>query len=121
MRLVQGVRDQERVYGDDPVAAAMRWQEAGAAWVHVVDLDGAFDGRPRNDAVITRMIAALRVPVEVGGGIRDLETMRRYLEAGAARVILGTAAASAPTCCATRVASSATAWRLGSTRAAARS
>ncbi len=96
VRLVQGVRDQERVYGDDPVAAAMRWQEAGAAWVHVVDLDGAFDGRPRNDAVITRMIAALRVPVEVGGGIRDLETMRRYLEAGAARVILGTAAASAP-------------------------
>jgi len=96
VRLVQGVRDQERVYGDDPVAAALRWQDAGAAWVHVVDLDGAFDGRPRNDAVIARMIAALRVPVEVGGGIRDLETIRRYLDAGAARVILGTAAASAP-------------------------
>lgn len=96
VRLVQGVRDRERVYGDDPVAAARRWQDAGAAWVHVVDLDGAFDGRPRNDAVIARMIAALRVPVEVGGGIRDLETIRRYLDAGAARVILGTAAASAP-------------------------
>ena len=96
VRLVQGARDRERVYGDDPVAAAVRWQDAGAAWVHVVDLDGAFDGRPRNEAVIVRLIAALRVPVEVGGGIRDLETIRRYLEAGAARVILGTAAAASP-------------------------
>ena len=96
VRLVQGIRDRERVYGDDPVAAAVRWQNAGASWVHVVDLDGAFEGRPQNHAVIARLIAALRVPVEVGGGIRDLETIDRYLNAGAARVILGTAAASAP-------------------------
>ena len=96
VRLVQGIRDRERVYGDDPVAAAVRWQNAGASWVHVVDLDGAFAGRPQNHAVIARLIAALRVPVEVGGGIRDLETIDRYLNAGAARVILGTAAASAP-------------------------
>jgi phosphoribosylformimino-5-aminoimidazole carboxamide ribotide isomerase len=96
VRLIQGAPDRERVYGDDPVEAALRWQDAGASWVHVVDLDGAFDGRPRNGAVIARLIAALRVPVEVGGGIRDLETIRRYLDAGAARVILGSAAASAP-------------------------
>jgi len=84
------------VYGEAPVAAALRWQGAGASWLHVVDLDGAFGGRPANDAVIVPLIAALRVPVEVGGGIRDLATIARYLDAGAARVILGTAAVTSP-------------------------
>ncbi|HLJ58688.1 MAG TPA: 1-(5-phosphoribosyl)-5-[(5-phosphoribosylamino)methylideneamino]imidazole-4-carboxamide isomerase [bacterium] len=96
VRLIQGAADRERVYGDDPVAAALRWQHAGAAWVHVVDLDGAFDGRPGNEGTIIRLIRALRVPVEVGGGIRDLATIERYLAEGAARVILGTMAATSP-------------------------
>jgi len=96
VRLIQGDADRERVYGGDPVAAALRWQDAGAPWLHVVDLDGAFGGRPANDALIGSLIAALRVPVEVGGGIRDLATIVRYLDAGAARVILGTAAVASP-------------------------
>ncbi len=96
MRLIQGAADRERVYGDDPVAAALGWEAAGAPWLHVVDLDGAFAGRPVNDDVIRRLIAAVRVPVEVGGGIRDLDVIGRLADAGAARVILGTVAATSP-------------------------
>jgi len=96
VRLIQGAADRERVYGADPVAAALRWEAAGALWIHVVDLDGAFAGRPVNDDVIRRLIAALRVPVEVGGGIRDLDVIGRFVDAGAARVILGTVAAGSP-------------------------
>ena len=94
MRLIQGRADRERVYGDDPVARALEWEAAGAPWLHVVDLDGAFGGRPANEAVIARLLGAVRVPVEVGGGIRTPETIERLLAAGAARVILGTAASS---------------------------
>lgn len=96
MRLIQGRADRERVYGDDPVAQALEWEAAGAPWLHVVDLDGAFGGRPANEAVIARLLRAVRAPVEVGGGIRTLETIERLLGAGAARVILGTAAAVSP-------------------------
>lgn len=96
MRLIQGAADRQRVYGEDPVAAALRWEAAGAPYLHVVDLDGAFEGRPANEAVTRRMIAAVRVPVEVGGGIRDLDVIAQLLDAGAARVILGTAAATSP-------------------------
>jgi len=94
VRLIQGEADSERVYDGDPVAAALRWETAGAAWLHVIDLDGAFSGAPVNVAVIQRLIAAVRIPVEVGGGVRSLEAVTRWLEAGAARVILGTAAVS---------------------------
>jgi phosphoribosylformimino-5-aminoimidazole carboxamide ribotide isomerase len=94
VRLIQGRADRERVYGDDPVARALEWEAAGAPWLHVVDLDGAFGGRPANEAVIARLLGAVRVPVEVGGGIRTPETIERLLAAGAARVILGTAASS---------------------------
>ncbi len=96
VRLIQGQAGRERVYGDDPVAAALRWVAAGASWLHVVDLDGAFAGRPGNAEVIARLIAAAGVPVEVGGGVRDLGVIERLLGAGAARVILGTAAATSP-------------------------
>ncbi len=96
VRLLQGQAGRERVYGDDPVAAALRWEAAGAPWLHVVDLDGAFAGRPANGDVIARLIGAVRVPVEVGGGLRDLGVIERLLGVGAARVILGTAAAAAP-------------------------
>src|SRR6266550_2357361 len=69
VRLIQGAADRERVYGDDPAAAARRWEAAGAPWVHVVDLDGAFAGAPVNAEAIRRIIEAVRIPVEVGGGM----------------------------------------------------
>ncbi len=96
VRLIQGAADRELVYPDDPVAAALRWETGGAVWVHVVDLDGAFRGHPVNDATIIRLIRALRTPVEVGGGIRDVSAIEHYLAEGAARVILGTGAAISP-------------------------
>ncbi len=96
VRLVQGAADQERVYDDDPAGAAQRWEAAGARWLHVVDLDGAFSGAQANAEAIRRLIAAVRIPVEVGGGMRDLDTIQRWLDAGAARVILGTVAVSRP-------------------------
>ena len=96
VRLIQGARDRERVYDADPVAAARRWEAAGAPWLHVVDLDGAFGGRRANAAIIARIIAEVRIPVEVGGGIRSLGEIEELLAAGAARVILGTLAATSP-------------------------
>lgn len=96
VRLIQGERHRERVYDDDPVAAAQRWTAAGARWLHLVDLDGAFGGRPGNPDAVGRILASAGVPVQVGGGVRDLATIARLLEAGAARVILGTAAVNAP-------------------------
>jgi phosphoribosylformimino-5-aminoimidazole carboxamide ribotide isomerase len=94
VRLIQGEADSERVYDGDPVTAAMRWEAAGAAWLHVVDLDGAFSGALVNIDVIQRLIAAVRIPVEVGGGVRSLDAVERWFTTGAARVILGTAAVS---------------------------
>jgi phosphoribosylformimino-5-aminoimidazole carboxamide ribotide isomerase len=96
VRLIQGLRDRERVYDADPVAAARRWTAAGARWLHVIDLDGAFGGRPGNPDAVARILASAGVPVQVGGGIRDLATIERLLAAGAARVILGTAAVGSP-------------------------
>jgi phosphoribosylformimino-5-aminoimidazole carboxamide ribotide isomerase len=96
VRLIQGAADQERVYADDPVTAARHWEADGAPWVHVVDLDGAFAGRPVNTEVILRLISAVRIPVQVGGGVRTLDAVERLLREGAARVILGTAAISSP-------------------------
>lgn len=92
VRLIQGAADRERSYDDDPAAAARRWEGRGARWVHVVDLDGAFTGAQANAEAIRRLIEAVKVPVEVGGGMRDLATVERWLSAGAARVILGTVA-----------------------------
>ncbi len=92
VRLIQGNQDQETVYGQDPGEMARKWESQGAQWVHVVDLDGAFSGVPRNREVIAAMVAQLSVPVQLGGGIRDLETARSYLEIGIRRVIVGTRA-----------------------------
>ena len=94
VRLIQGAANRERVYADDPAAAARRWEVAGASWVHVVDLDGAFTGSPINAEAILRLIDGVRMSVQVGGGVRDLAAMERWLGGGAARVILGTAALS---------------------------
>ena len=97
VRLDQGDYDRETVFADDPVETARRWQTAGATRLHVVDLDGARDGVPRNEDVIRRLIASVDITVEVGGGVRDVAVIGRYVEAGADRVAIGTAAIKDPT------------------------
>jgi phosphoribosylformimino-5-aminoimidazole carboxamide ribotide isomerase len=92
VRLIQGRMHEETVYSDDPEATARRWAEAGARMLHVVDLDAAVQGSPHNRAMIASIIRSAAVPVQVGGGIRDMPAVAANLEAGAARVIIGTAA-----------------------------
>jgi phosphoribosylformimino-5-aminoimidazole carboxamide ribotide isomerase len=92
VRLDQGDYSRETVFADDPAAVAEVWQEQGARRLHVVDLDGARAGEPRNQAAIDRVIRAVSIPVEVSGGIRDVAAIDSYLKAGAERVALGTAA-----------------------------
>ncbi len=92
VRLRQGDMAAETVYSDDVTAVAGRWQEQGAGLIHVVDLNGAVDGEPKNLPHIESVIQAVRVKVQVGGGIRTIDTVRRYLDAGVSRVVLGTAA-----------------------------
>ncbi len=92
VRLVQGRFEDKTVYADDPLAAARDWVQAGARYLHVVDLDGARSGEPRNLEHVRRIAAAVDVPVQVGGGLRSLPAVRDALRAGAERVILGTAA-----------------------------
>jgi phosphoribosylformimino-5-aminoimidazole carboxamide ribotide isomerase len=96
VRLKQGRLDQETVFGDDPVAMGLKWQDAGAEWLHVVDLDGAFTSRPQNLEVIGRLRRALTIPMELGGGLRTLETMAAYADLGIDRLILGTVALKDP-------------------------
>jgi phosphoribosylformimino-5-aminoimidazole carboxamide ribotide isomerase len=91
VRLMQGRADQETVYGDDPAAMGQRWQAAGAAWLHVVDLDGAFGARPQNFETIRQLRRAVAIPIQLGGGLRSLDTMTTYIELGIDRLILGTA------------------------------
>ncbi len=96
VRLRQGRADDVTVYGDDPARQARDWAEQGGRELHVVDLDGAFDGEPRHADVIHRIIEAFGGPVEVGGGLRTAEALRAVIEAGAARAILGSAALEDP-------------------------
>ncbi len=96
VRLAQGRRDQVTVYSDDPVGIAKRWVEAGARWLHVVDLNGAFEGTYTNLPIAQRIIESVGVSVELSGGIRTKETLSRALATGAARVILGTKACEDP-------------------------
>jgi phosphoribosylformimino-5-aminoimidazole carboxamide ribotide isomerase len=95
VRLTRGELAEETVYGSAPVEAARRWEEEGAERLHVVDLDAAISGRPQFEA-IAEVIDAVRIPVEVGGGLRALENAMRYRQRGADRVIFGTAAVAAP-------------------------
>ncbi len=95
VRLVQGDYARETDYGD-PAEMAVRWSEAGAAWLHVVDLDGARDGRPANLPAIEAILAEVSIPVQVGGGLRRREDVEALLERGATRVVLGTAAVEEP-------------------------
>ncbi|HLM08724.1 MAG TPA: 1-(5-phosphoribosyl)-5-[(5-phosphoribosylamino)methylideneamino]imidazole-4-carboxamide isomerase [Thermoleophilaceae bacterium] len=96
VRLRQGDFEQETVYADDPLEAARSFVRAGARFLHVVDLDGAFDGEPVNLEHVERITRELRVPVELGGGLRSIASIRRALVAGADRVVLGTAAFTDP-------------------------
>lgn len=96
VRLVHGDFARETVYGDDPVAMARHWADAGAALLHVVDLDGAAAGAPVQTAMIAAICAAIPIPVEVGGGLRTGADIAATLAAGAARVVLGTAAIERP-------------------------
>jgi 1-(5-phosphoribosyl)-5-[(5-phosphoribosylamino)methylideneamino] imidazole-4-carboxamide isomerase/N-(5'phosphoribosyl)anthranilate isomerase len=98
VQLVQGVAGSERTFGD-PVAAALRWQEAGAEWLHLVDLDAAF-GRAENRAVLGEVVGRLDIDVEMSGGIRDDESLRTALATGCRRVNIGTAALERPDWCA---------------------
>ena len=92
VRLRQGDMAAETVYSEDVPAVARTWQEGGASLIHVVDLNGAVDGEPRNLPQIETLLKTVKVKVQVGGGIRTMETVRRYLHAGVSRVVLGTAA-----------------------------
>ena len=96
VRLEQGRPDKELVFSDDPVAVAMRWAEEGAEWLHVVDLDAALGVSSRNLEVLKRIIEAVRVQVQFGGGLRDMKRIEKVLGLGAARVILGTSAVENP-------------------------
>ncbi len=96
VRLQRGEMDQATVYAEDPGAQAAAWQAAGFSWLHVVDLNGAFAGRPVNQAAVRAILAAVTIPVQLGGGIRDLAGIEAWLEAGVTRVILGSAAAKNP-------------------------
>ncbi len=96
VRLRQGRADEVTVYGDEPAVQARDWREQGAQELHVVDLDGAFDGEPRHAEVIREIIEAFGGPVEVGGGLRTPEALRAVIEAGAARAIIGSAALDDP-------------------------
>lgn len=96
VRLKQGLADQVTVFHDDPVAMGRKWQDLGAEWLHVVDLDGAFEGGPKNRDLIARMTAELSIPVQLGGGVRDAAIAQAYLDAGVARLIIGTMALAEP-------------------------
>ncbi|MEJ2190307.1 MAG: 1-(5-phosphoribosyl)-5-[(5-phosphoribosylamino)methylideneamino]imidazole-4-carboxamide isomerase [Acidobacteriota bacterium] len=97
VRLKQGRMEDDTVFSDDPVAVAKRWVDAGARRLHLVDLDGAFAGSPRNREVIKQICEAFpELPIQVGGGIRDEATIEQYLELGVSYVIIGTKAVSEP-------------------------
>lgn len=96
VRLFQGDFNQETVFSDDPLATALSWQEQGGRRLHLVDLDGAVRGKPAHLEVISSIVRGLDIPVQVGGGIRDLAAAEAWLDAGADRVVIGTAAVRDP-------------------------
>jgi len=98
VRLRQGIMEDATVFSEDPAAMAQHWLEQGARRLHLVDLNGAFAGKPKNEAAVKRIIetVGVDVPVQLGGGIRDLETIERYLDIGVTYIIIGTAAVKTP-------------------------
>ena len=96
VRLEQGLMEKDTVFNDNPGAQARVWQDQGAQLLHIVDLDGAFAGEPKNRSAIEAIVGALSIPTQLGGGIRDLATIEAYLDMGIDRVIIGTAAQRNP-------------------------
>ncbi len=96
VRLEQGLMDKDTVFNDNPAAQARAWQDQGAELLHIVDLDGAFAGEPKNRGAIEAIVHAISIPSQLGGGIRDIETIEAYLSLGLSRVIIGTAAQRNP-------------------------
>ena len=96
VRLLRGEMDHATVFGTDPGAQAAAWQKAGFGWVHVVDLNGAFAGKTVNEDAVKSILENVTIPVQLGGGIRDIAGVERWLDAGITRVILGSAAAKNP-------------------------
>jgi phosphoribosylformimino-5-aminoimidazole carboxamide ribotide isomerase len=98
VRLKQGVMEDATIFSEDPGAMAAQWVKQGARRLHVVDLNGAAAGKPKNEAAIKSILAAVgdRIPVQLGGGIRDLDTIERYIDSGITYVIIGTAAVKTP-------------------------
>ncbi|KYZ75194.1 1-(5-phosphoribosyl)-5-((5-phosphoribosylamino)methylideneamino)imidazole-4-carboxamide isomerase [Anaerosporomusa subterranea] len=96
VRLTEGRFDRETVFAENPVEMAVRWQSEGGEFLHIVDLDGALAGKPVNFAIIKAIVSAVKVPVQVGGGIRNLNTIESLLSAGVNRVILGSVAVKQP-------------------------
>ena len=96
VRLEQGLMDKDTVFNDNPAAQALDWQNQGAEMLHIVDLDGAFAGEPKNRSVIEAIVKSINIPSQLGGGIRDMATIEAYLAMGLSRVIIGTAAQRNP-------------------------
>jgi phosphoribosylformimino-5-aminoimidazole carboxamide ribotide isomerase len=96
VRLRRGAMDDATIYSSDPAGQARTWQDAGCPWLHVVDLNGAFAGRPVNAAAVAAILGAVTIPVQLGGGIRDMAGIEAWLTAGVRRVILGSAAVKHP-------------------------
>jgi phosphoribosylformimino-5-aminoimidazole carboxamide ribotide isomerase len=96
VRLAEGRMSQATIFNEDPAAQALSFQQAGFEWLHVVDLDGAFAGEPKHAGAVASILSVARIPVQVGGGIRSMENILYWLNAGATRVILGTAAVRDP-------------------------
>ena len=96
VRLLQGRKGTETVFSDDPAAMAAKWEAAGAERIHVIDLDGAFDKRPQNIAAVEKILGQIKVPIQLGGGIRNQEAIKMYLEMGVEWVIIGTEAIHKP-------------------------
>jgi phosphoribosylformimino-5-aminoimidazole carboxamide ribotide isomerase len=96
VRLKRGIMDDATIYNDDPAAQAMQFKKLGFSWLHIVDLNGAFAGQPVNADAVSAILGATDLPVQLGGGIRDLQTIQRWIDRGVARVILGTVALRDP-------------------------
>jgi len=96
VRLFQGRADQETIYGEDPAIMAQKWEGEGAEFLHVVDLDGAFEGYPKNWDEVRRIVSSVNIPIELGGGIRSPEMVEKILSGGVTRVIIGSKAVDSP-------------------------
>ena len=96
VRLVQGRIEEETIFSNDPAAMAQQWEQAGAEWIHVIDLDGAFEKCPQNIDAIKKILSAVDTPIQLGGGIRNEQTVQMFMEMGVQRVIIGTEAIKNP-------------------------